>query len=186
MWDSRKHQRRQLKVVKLHNFLLHWHLFPICHHLSPFSHSQHLKISFYFLFPSFFWVFPFFSILPVLEWRILGSYPPPFSLGDLTTLCFARLSILYIFSFARLFLSQAVVTGKNCETRIKAAEIRFMRRWAVCAQRDRRRKEKITEELETETVLEYIDYHNCRDRTDRMAGWGTPNTFCRTRLGAGL
>ena len=27
--------------------------FPICHHLSPSSHSQHLKISFYFLFPSF-------------------------------------------------------------------------------------------------------------------------------------
>ena len=27
--------------------------FPICHQLSPFSHSQHLKISFYFLFPSF-------------------------------------------------------------------------------------------------------------------------------------
>ena len=27
--------------------------FPICHQLSPSSHSQHLKISFYFLFPSF-------------------------------------------------------------------------------------------------------------------------------------
>ena len=27
--------------------------FPICHQLSPPSHSQHLKISFYFLFPSF-------------------------------------------------------------------------------------------------------------------------------------
>ena len=26
---------------------------PICHQLFPFSHSQHLKISFYFLFPSF-------------------------------------------------------------------------------------------------------------------------------------
>ena len=26
---------------------------PICHQLSPSSHSQHLKISFYFLFPSF-------------------------------------------------------------------------------------------------------------------------------------
>jgi hypothetical protein len=28
-------------------------IFPICHRLSPSSHSQHLKISFYFLFPSF-------------------------------------------------------------------------------------------------------------------------------------
>ena len=27
--------------------------FPICHQLSPSSHSQHLKISFCFLFPSF-------------------------------------------------------------------------------------------------------------------------------------
>ena len=27
--------------------------FPICHQLSPSSHSHHLKISFYFLFPSF-------------------------------------------------------------------------------------------------------------------------------------
>ena len=27
--------------------------FPICHQLSTSSHSQHLKISFYFLFPSF-------------------------------------------------------------------------------------------------------------------------------------
>ena len=27
--------------------------FPICHQLSPSSHPQHLKISFYFLFPSF-------------------------------------------------------------------------------------------------------------------------------------
>ena len=27
--------------------------FPICHQLSPSSHSQHFKISFYFLFPSF-------------------------------------------------------------------------------------------------------------------------------------
>ena len=28
-------------------------IFPICHQLSPSSHSQHLKISFYLLFPSF-------------------------------------------------------------------------------------------------------------------------------------
>jgi len=40
--------------------------FPIYHHLSPSSHSQHLKISFCFLFPSFPWFFPFVSFLPVL------------------------------------------------------------------------------------------------------------------------
>ena len=32
--------------------------FPICHQLSPSSHSQYLKISFYFLFPSFSWSSP--------------------------------------------------------------------------------------------------------------------------------
>ena len=32
------------------------------------------------------WVFPFFLSLPVLEWRSFwASYPPPFSLGDLTS-----------------------------------------------------------------------------------------------------
>ena len=30
-----------------------FHFFPTCHQLSPSSHSQHLKISFYFLFPPF-------------------------------------------------------------------------------------------------------------------------------------
>ena len=41
------------------------------------------------------WVFPFFSSLPVLEWRSFwASYPPPFSLGDLTSLSFALSSIL--------------------------------------------------------------------------------------------
>ena len=44
------------------------------------------------------WVFPFFSSLPILEWRSFwASYPPPFSLGDLTSLSFALLSILLYF-----------------------------------------------------------------------------------------
>jgi len=44
------------------------------------------------------WVFPFFSSLPVLDWRSFwASYPPPFSLGDLTSLSFALLSILLYF-----------------------------------------------------------------------------------------
>ena len=69
--------------------------FPICHQLSPSSHSQHLNISFYFLFPSF----PG-SSLPVLEWRsFCASYPPPFSLGDITSLSFAFYPFYYIFSF---------------------------------------------------------------------------------------
>jgi len=35
----------------------------------------------------FSWVFPFLSFLPVLEWRSFwASYPPPFSLGDITSL----------------------------------------------------------------------------------------------------
>ena len=72
--------------------------FPICHQLSPSSHSQHLKISFYILFPFFSWVFTFFSSLPVLECRsFCASYPPPFSPGDLTGLSFALLSILLYF-----------------------------------------------------------------------------------------
>ena len=43
-------------------------------------------------------VFLFFSSLPVLEWRSFwASYPPPFSLGDQTSLPFALLSILLYF-----------------------------------------------------------------------------------------
>ena len=68
--------------------------FPICRQLSPSSHSQHLKISFYFLFPSFLGFFLFFSSLPVLEWRSFWASYPPFSPGDLTSLSFALLSIL--------------------------------------------------------------------------------------------
>ena len=77
--------------------------FPICHQLSPSSHSQHLKISFYFLFPSFHGSSP--SSRPFqlkgtrrVEWRSFwASYPPPFSLGDLTSLSFGLLSILLYF-----------------------------------------------------------------------------------------
>ena len=44
------------------------------------------------------WVFPFFSSLPVLERRSFwSSYPPPFCLGDLTSVSFALLSILLYF-----------------------------------------------------------------------------------------
>ena len=78
--------------------------FPICHQLSPPSHSQHLKISFYFFFPSFpgssssSRPFPFFSQ------DFCASYPPPFSLGDLTSLSFVLLSILLYF-----FLSSSLL-----------------------------------------------------------------------------
>ena len=44
------------------------------------------------------WVFPFSSSLPVLQWRSFRApYPPPFSLGDLTSLFCALLSILLYF-----------------------------------------------------------------------------------------
>ena len=72
--------------------------FPICHQLSPSSHSQHLKISFYFLFPSFTGSSPSLSSLPVLEWRSFwASSPTIFSLGDLTSLSCALISILLYF-----------------------------------------------------------------------------------------
>ena len=46
----------------------------------------------------FSWVFRFFLSLPVLEWRYFWAcYPSSFSLGDLTSLSFARLSILPYF-----------------------------------------------------------------------------------------
>jgi len=53
-----------------------------------------------FLFPLsiFSWVLPFFSSLPVLQWRSFwASFPPPFSLGDLTSLSFTHLTILLYF-----------------------------------------------------------------------------------------
>ena len=72
--------------------------FPIRHQLSPSSHSQHLKISFYFLFPSFpgsspsLRPFQFLSedlfVHPVLLHSLLGN---------LTNLSFALLSILLYF-----------------------------------------------------------------------------------------
>ena len=72
--------------------------FPICHQHSPSSHSQHLKISFLLPLSIFSWVFPFFSSLPRLEWiSFWASCPPPFSLGDLTSLSFALLPILLYF-----------------------------------------------------------------------------------------
>ena len=77
---------------------------PICHQLSASSHSQHLKISFYFLFPSFPGSFPSsrpFQFLsedlfghPILLHSLqvtLPTYPLPFC------------PFYYIFSSAHLF-----------------------------------------------------------------------------------
>jgi len=66
---------------------------PICHQLSPSSHSQHLKISFYFFCPSFpesssFRPFQFLS-----EDLFWASYPLPFSPGDPTNLSFIHFTI---------------------------------------------------------------------------------------------
>ena len=63
------------------------------HLLTPITWRSLSTSSFHFS-----WVVPFFSSLPVLEWRSFwASYPPPFSLGDLTSLSFALLSILLYF-----------------------------------------------------------------------------------------
>ena len=81
-------------------------LWPVAQHpfffwsitLSPSSHSQHLKISFYALFPYFPGSSPSSRTLPVLVWRSFwASYPPPFSPGDLTNLSFAILFIVLYF-----------------------------------------------------------------------------------------
>ena len=71
---------------------------PICHQLSPPSHSQDLKISFYFLFPSFPGSSPSSRPFQFLSEDLFG-HPIllPFSLGDLTSLSFALLSILLFF-----------------------------------------------------------------------------------------
>ena len=65
----------------------------------------------FFLLPLsiFSWVFLFFSFLPVLEWRSFwASYPPPFSLGNITSLPFALLSIsLYFLLCSSLIVSDS-------------------------------------------------------------------------------
>ena len=69
---------------------------------------------------------PLLLVLPVLEWRSFWApYPPPFSLGDLTTLSFALLSILIYFfpllmssrsRFARLCHSPFSYLGPYLQT----------------------------------------------------------------------
>jgi len=94
------------------SFFFHWHYSPLwawaCRTMS-FHCSLSATNSLHLLTPStwrslllplsiFSWVFPFFSSLPVLEWRSFwASYPPPFSVGDLTSLSFALLSSLPYF-----------------------------------------------------------------------------------------
>ena len=75
-----------------------FHFFPICHQLSPSSHSQHLKIPFYFLFPSFPGSSPSSRPFQFLSEDLFG-HPIllPFSLGDLTSSSFALLSIVLYF-----------------------------------------------------------------------------------------
>ena len=88
--------------------------FPICHQLSPPSHSQHLKISFYFLFPSFlvsspfsrpfqFWVKIF---LGILSSSILSRRPNQLILCPFIHFTiYSPLLISYSSRFARLFHS---------------------------------------------------------------------------------
>ena len=71
--------------------------FPFWHQLSPSSHSQHLKISFYFLFPSFPASFPSSRPFQVLSEDLFGHPILLHSLQVLTNLSFALLSILLYF-----------------------------------------------------------------------------------------
>ena len=97
-----------------------FHFFPICHQLYPSSHSQHLKISFDFLFPSFPGSSSFSSSIgttahcglwPVEQCPSIFSYRPPtlsiFSLPALEDLFRLPLSIFsWVFPF---FLSLPVL-----------------------------------------------------------------------------
>ena len=114
---STRTQNKNCKIFHLNKhsafFFFHWHysplwalacrtmsfhFFPICHQLSPPSHSQHLKISFYFLFPSFPGSSPSTRPFQFLSEEFFwASYPLPFSPGELTSLSFALLSILLYF-----------------------------------------------------------------------------------------
>ena len=72
------------------------------------------------------WVFPFFSSLPVLERRSFwASYPPSFSLGDLTSLSFALLSILlYFLIFSSLLVLDSMTEIKHVKSDENTAEIK--------------------------------------------------------------
>ena len=88
--------------------------FPICHQLSPSSHSRHFKISFYFLFPSFpgsspssrpssSWVKIF---LGILSSSILSKWPNQLILCPFTHFTiFSPLLIPSSSRFVRLFHS---------------------------------------------------------------------------------
>ena len=72
------------------------------------------------------WAFPFFSSLPVLEWRSFwASYPPPFSLGDLTTLSFALLSILLYCLLCSSLLVLVGIYCKNIPTEIRTGNLPY-------------------------------------------------------------
>ena len=95
--------------------------FPICHQLSPSSYSQHLMISFYFLFPSFPGSSPSSRPFQFLSEDLFG-HPIllPFSLGDLTSFFFALLSLLLYFllcsSLLILLNNSLNMLGSSCFT----------------------------------------------------------------------
>ena len=94
--------------------------FPICHQLSPSSHSQHLKISFYFLFPPFpgssasssscIGTTAHCGLLPVEQCPSIFSYlPPALSIFPLPALEDLFLLPLSTFSFTIPFSSLPVL-----------------------------------------------------------------------------
>jgi len=79
--------------------------FPICYQPCPSSHSQHLKISFHFLFPSFPGSSPISCPFQFLSEDLFRHPVLLHSPGDLTSLYFALLSIsLYFFRCSSLLV----------------------------------------------------------------------------------
>ena len=86
--------------------------FPICHQLSPSSHSQHLKISFYFLFPALPGSSPSSRPFQFLSEYLFGRLILlPFSLSDLTSLSFAC-SASYKSEYSFLMINKYYILSK--------------------------------------------------------------------------
>ena len=100
-----RQENSQIIIIFFFFFFFHWHyshcgLWPVQQCPSLFflsaTNALHLLTPITWRCLSIFsWVFLFVSSLPVLGWiSFWTSYPPPFSLGDLTRLSFSLLSIL--------------------------------------------------------------------------------------------
>ena len=144
-YNLRQVERRHI------NFFFHWHYSPqwtlACRTMSYFflsaTNSLHLLISSTWRSLSTS-SFHLFLGLPVLEWRSFWACYPPFSLGDLTSLSFALLSILLYF----LLCSSLLILDSSdfsIERGGYIPENCVIHRWngALCFQLDLRKQELI-------------------------------------------